>query len=176
MFDPWVRKIPWRRKWQPTPVFLPGKSHGQRSLARLQSIESQRVRHQYNDLACTHIALGTQLSVMWNPGWEGFGGEEMHVYIWLISLLSTWNYDNIVNQLCMCVSVAQLCLPLCDATDLSLPGFSVHGILQARILEWVAIPFSTGSSQPRDRTLVSCITGRFFTIWANLYSNTKLKV
>ena len=32
-FDPWVRKIPWRRKWQPTPVFLPGKSHGQRSLA-----------------------------------------------------------------------------------------------------------------------------------------------
>ena len=49
--------------------------------------------------------------------------------------------------------------------DHSLPGSSVHGILQARILEWVAIPFSRGSSQPRDQTLVSCIAGRFFTVW-----------
>ena len=46
------------------------------------------------------------------------------------------------------------------------PGSSVHGIFQARILEWVAIPFSRGSSQPRDQTQVSCMTGRFFTIWA----------
>ena len=44
------------------------------------------------------------------------------------------------------------------------PGFSVLGILQARILEWVAIPFSQGSSQPRDQTHVSCIAGSFFTI------------
>ena len=50
--------------------------------------------------------------------------------------------------------------------DCSLPGSSVHGILQARILEWVAIPFSTGSSWPRDWTWVSCIAGRFFTVWA----------
>ena len=48
----------------------------------------------------------------------------------------------------------------------SLPGFSVHGILQARILEWVAVPFSRGSSRPRDWTLVSHIDGRFFTSWA----------
>ena len=48
----------------------------------------------------------------------------------------------------------------------SLPGSSVRGILQARILEWVAIPFSWGSSQPRDQTQVSCIAGRFFTVWA----------
>ena len=45
----------------------------------------------------------------------------------------------------------------------SLPRSSIHGILQARILEWVAIPFSRGSSQPRDQTWVSCIAGRFFT-------------
>ena len=45
---------------------------------------------------------------------------------------------------------------------LSLPDSSVHGILQARVLEWVAIPFSRGSSQSRDRTWVSCIAGRFF--------------
>ena len=55
---------------------------------------------------------------------------------------------------------------LCDPMDCSLPGSSVHGILQARILEWVAIPFSRGSSQPRDQTWVSYIAGRFFTIWA----------
>ena len=46
--------------------------------------------------------------------------------------------------------VAQSCLTLCDPMDCSLPGSSVHGILQAKILEWVAIPFSRGSSQPRD--------------------------
>ena len=53
-----------------------------------------------------------------------------------------------------------------DPMDYSPPDSSVHGILQPRILGWVAIPFSRGSSGTRDRTLVSCITGRFFTIWA----------
>ena len=62
--------------------------------------------------------------------------------------------------------VTQSCPTLCDPVDCSLPGSSVHGIFQARVLEWVAIPFPRGSSQPRDRTLVSCITGRFFTIQA----------
>ena len=50
--------------------------------------------------------------------------------------------------------------------DCSPPGSSLHGILQARILEWVAIPFSRGSSWPRDWTWASCFAGRFFTIWA----------
>ena len=58
----------------------------------------------------------------------------------------------------MKVKVAQLRLTLCDPID-----FIVHGILQARILEWVAFPFSRESSQPRDRTQVSCIAGGFFT-------------
>ena len=53
-----------------------------------------------------------------------------------------------------------------DTREFWLPGSSVHGILQARILEWVAIPFSRGSSQPRDWTQVSCIAGGFFIIWA----------
>ena len=61
--------------------------------------------------------------------------------------------------------VSQLCLTLFNPMDCSPPGSSVHEILQARILEWVAIPFSRGSSQPRDQTWVSCIVGRFFTIW-----------
>ena len=60
------------------------------------------------------------------------------------------------------MKVAQLCSTLFDPMDCSLPDSSVHGILQARILEWVAIPFSKGSSRPRDQTLVSRIAGRFF--------------
>ena len=51
-----------------------------------------------------------------------------------------------------------------DLMDCSPPGSSVHGILQARILEWVAISFSRGSSRPKDRTRVSCIASRFFTV------------
>ena len=63
-------------------------------------------------------------------------------------------------------TVAQSCPTLCDPMDCSLPGSSVHGILQARVLEWVAISFSRRSPQPRDRPRVSHIMGRCFTIWA----------
>ena len=62
--------------------------------------------------------------------------------------------------------VAQSCLTLCDPMDCSLPGSSVHGIFQARVPEWIAISFSKGCSQPRDRTQVSCIVDRHFTVWA----------
>ena len=64
------------------------------------------------------------------------------------------------------VLVAQLCPTLCDPMGYSSPGSSVHEILQARILEWVVISSSRGTTRPRDWTQVSCITGRFFTIWA----------
>ena len=63
-------------------------------------------------------------------------------------------------------SISQSCPTLCYPIDCNPPSSSVHEILQARILEWVAIHFSRGSSQPRDRTQVSCIAGRFFTVWA----------
>ena len=65
----------------------------------------------------------------------------------------------------------QSCLPLCNPVD-----YTAHGILQARILEWVAFPFSRGSSQPRDRTQVSCIAGRFFTSWATREARGSLRV
>ena len=55
---------------------------------------------------------------------------------------------------------------LCDPMDYSRPGSSVHGMLQARILEWLAIPFSRGSSWPRDWAPGACIAGRFYTVWA----------
>ena len=72
----------------------------------------------------------------------------------------TWNHfsNSGFPFLTMKVKVAQSCLTLCDPMD-----YTVQGILQARILEWVAFPFSRGSSQSRDQTQVSHIAGRFFT-------------
>ena len=66
--------------------------------------------------------------------------------------------ENIYVNIVMKVKVAQSCLTLCDPMD-----YSVHGILQARILECGNFPFSRASSQPRDRTQVSCTVGGFFT-------------
>ena len=64
------------------------------------------------------------------------------------------------------VKFSQSCLILCNPMDYSPPGSSVHEILQTRMLEWVAIPFSRASASPRDQTWVSSITDRFFAIWA----------
>ena len=97
----------WRRARQPTPVFLPGESHGQR---------------------------GAWWSIV-----HGVTESESEV--------------------------TQLCQTLCDPMDCSLPGSSLHGIFQARALEWGAISFSRGSSWPRGRTRVSHIPGRRFNLW-----------
>ena len=68
-----------------------------------------------------------------------------------------------IDQVEVKVLVTQSCLTLCDPMDCSPPGSSVYGILQARILEWVAILFSRVSSQPRDQNQVSCVADVFFT-------------
>ena len=73
------------------------------------------------------------------------------------------------------ISVPQACPTLCDPMDCSLPGSSVHGIFQARILKWVAISFSRRSFRPRDRTRVSHIVGRRFTVWATIHWEEKGK-
>ena len=70
--------------------------------------------------------------------------------------------------------VTQSCPTLCNSMDCSLPGFSVHGIFQARVLEWVAFSFSRGSSQCRDQTQVSCIAGRRFTFWVAREAGTRV--
>ena len=81
-----------------------------------------------------------------------------------------WFFDWLLLSFQRCVCVCVSCSVVSDSLRPHEPcsprGFSVHGILQARILEWIAIPFSKGSSTPRDWTLVSCIADRFFTIWA----------
>ena len=85
-----------------------------------------------------------------------------------IALLSNVKWIVQVNQ--VKVKVAQMCLTLCNPM-----AYTVHGILQAGIVEWVAFPSSRGSSQPRDRTQVSCIAGGFFPSWAtrNLPKNAQ---
>ena len=70
------------------------------------------------------------------------------------------------------IEVAQSCPTLCDPMDCSLPGSSLHGILQARVLEWVDISFSRGSSWSKDQTQVSHIPGRRFNLWATREAGT----
>ena len=89
--------------------------------------------------------------------------------------IARWETKIMLSLLTVKVLVTQSCPTLCDPMDCSPPGFSVHGIRQAGILEWVAIPFSRGSSQSRDQTQVSCIAGWFFTIIAKLLCITGLQ-
>ena len=77
--------------------------------------------------------------------------------------LSVWNG---IIHVCICVHACSGMSALCDPMDYSPPGSTVHGILQARILEWFAISYSRESSWPRDQTLVSRIAGSFFTVGA----------
>ena len=73
---------------------------------------------------------------------------------------NAWKGLEVRERVCMCAKLLQLCLTPCiDPMDYKTPAdYSVHGILQARILEWVAMPSSRGSSGPRDQTRVSCIS------------------
>ena len=103
--------------------------------------------------------------------------DGLHFSLFYSSLLPPWFFLSITHLstqlnlshvrvcVCVCVCVNHSVVYDCNPMDCSPPGSSVHGILYARTLEWVTIPFSRGSSQPRDRTWVSCIAGRFFTIW-----------
>ena len=87
----------------------------------------------------------------------------MYMYTLVISLFNLIIYDWVSEWVS---EVAQSCLTLCNPMDCNLLGFSIHGILQARILEWTATSFSKGSSQPRDRSWVSHIGGIRFDLWA----------
>ena len=97
---------------------------------------------------CPHlIAFSLALLWTWNAPAPG-----------LVVYCSLGNKDFFKIEVCVCAKSLQSCLSLCNPMDCSPPGSSVHGILQARILEWVAMPFSRGSSWPRDRTHVSYVS------------------
>ena len=126
-----------------------------------------------------HLLLCVLFASILFPAWGCRQSKEFGEFL---SIFLFFSYTNIKEaklcffflNVCVCVCVcacARTCLvtqsrpTLCNTMDHSPPASSVHGILQARILEWIAFPFSRGSSQPRNWTRVSCIAGGFFTIW-----------
>ena len=160
-FYSWVGKIRWRRDRLPSSVFLgfPRGSAGKESICNVGDLGS--------------------IPGLRRPSGEGKGypllysGQESSLdsivhgvaksQTWLSNFhFHTWNAYACTRF----VKLLQSCLTLCYTMDCSSPGSSVYGILQARILELVAMPFSKGSSPSRDWTRVSSIVGRFFTIWA----------
>ena len=118
--------------------------------------------------------------------WEVGAGEDASKSLVSLSVLwLAWLHWCWVLCVCVCVCVcvyvlcvldAQSCLTLCNPMDYSLPGSSVHGILQAKMLEWVAILFSRGSSWPRGWTWVSCIADRFFAVWATREADARFYI
>ena len=160
-----VGKIPWRRKWQSTPALLPGKSHGRRSLigyspwCHKESDTNERLHFHFH----SHPYMNTGKTIALTR--QSLVSKVMSLLLNMLSRLAiTFLPRSKVKVKESESEVAQLCWTLCNPPDCSPPGFSVHRILQARILEWVAISFSRGSSQPRDRTQVSCIAGRRFNL------------
>ena len=101
--------------------------------------------------------------------------ELVSLWLWNIFHDMEQSTTNLSSQWCLCCAVlclvTQLCLTYCNPMDCSLPGSSVHGILQATKLEWVAVPSSRASSQPRDWIQVYCIASGFFTVWATREAN-----
>ena len=137
--DPWVGNIPWRREWLPTPLFL--------------------LVDPMDRGACSVIVHGvaksqTQLSSYPSPPPHP---RHTHTHTRLNHLAIQKTLHNIINQILHAKSL-QSCLTLCDPMDCNPLGSSVREIIQARILEWIVISSSGGSSQPWDQTLISCIS------------------
>ena len=104
--------------------------------------------------------VGTQTQERLSPEPSAKSSSVLHPSNFIFFELS---FGTSLGSLCMWHLVAQLYPTLWDSTDCSPPNSSVHGISQARILDWAAISFSRASSRPRDRNRVSCIAGGLFT-------------
>ena len=162
-----------RRKWQTTPVFFPEEFHGQRSLAG--SMGSQRATNIIHQV-CHGFSPKEQTSFNFMAAviaWSDFGAQEnkvcycFHFYPiylpWSEGIrchdLSFLNLGPLISSHAFCDGglVAQSYPTLCDPMDCSPWGSSDLGISQTRILEWVTISSSRGSSQPRDLTHISCV-------------------
>ena len=130
--------MPWRRKWQPPPVFLPKKSHGKRSLVGYSPWGHKELdMTEWPALSKQGIKSSERKQIMSNGEW--CPNEELvkktNTY------KPTWSESSSESE----SEVTQSYLTLCDPMDCSLTGSSVHGIFQARVLEWIAISFSRGS-------------------------------
>ena len=190
-FNLWVRKIPWRREWQTTPVFLPGESHRQRSFVHGVTKSLNMTERLTCSLSlCNHkahlqiypTACFCHLTPLFVTGKRR-----------QLGCLLQSHFQRLLK---VKVKVAQSCLTLCNSpwnspgqntgvgspslpqgifpTQGSNPGlphcrqilYQLSHKESPRILEWVDYPFSRGSSQPRNWIRVSCIAGRLFTHWA----------
>ena len=166
MQEIWVRNIPLENKVVTHTRTLDGEFHGQRSLMS------------YSPWSCKESDMTEWLTLHFTSSLQHH--YWFCVFVLLINLWSGISVSlklwlSLFFQFChfsiywkpyykVKVKVVQSCPTLCDPMDCI-----VHGILQARILKWVAFPFSRGSSQPTDRTQVSHIAGGFFTSWATRY-------
>ena len=100
--------------------------------------------------------------------WDGQNSKSQRTWIQVLPMSLTCSFKSVL--------VTQSCPTLWDPKNCSLTGSSVHGILQARTLNTEVIPFSRGSSPPRDQTQVSCIIGRFFTNWTTRETQKYIQV
>ena len=119
------------------------------------------------------IFLVTSQTCQWERHREFWINQRQNAFYWQYTYIHTniYKMNHTKDSLALHLSggrcsVIKLCLTLCDPMDWNPPGSSVHKISQARILEWVAISFSKGSSWPRDWTCVSCIGRRILHCWA----------
>ena len=128
-----------RREWQPIPVFLPGEFHGQRSLAGY-SPWGCKESHMTEQLTHNIQRAETQFIFQLISLHKSRTVTHLHTPL-IFSCLALWNIIHIQHAELSIVKVAQSHQTVCDPKD-----YTVHGILQARILEWVAVPFSRGSS------------------------------
>ena len=142
---------------------------------------TETIIHQYNELGLAKAVVGASLVAQlvknlpamqetWVQflGWEDTLEKEMAAHS-SIPAMDRGDWQATVHEVtrvnqhqsCCCL-VTKSCLTICDLMDCTVPGFSVCGIPQARILEWVVIYFSRASSRHRDQIFISCIAGRFF--------------
>ena len=171
-FDPWIRKIPWRRAWQPTPVFLPGESHGQKSLAgyspwghkELDMTEATALKQ---SSVKTHLVGNVEYTIMWSADGDFYFFIYNSFAIFFCPIVLTRTSSAIRSgDVCVHAKSLQSCPTLCHFINCSPPGSSVHRILQARILEWVAISTPGDLPDPgiKPTPLTSLdLAGRFFT-------------
>ena len=165
-FDPWVGKVPCRRARQPTPVLLPGESlwteePGGAAVHRVAESDTAEAQHRPPFRTTEKI-----LRCKSNKTFQIFMlktviKEDLNKWR---NITCSWMEDNTVKvsntpQIdTLCVLVAQSCPTLCHPMDCSPPGSSIYGIFQVRILEWIAIFYSRGSSRPGDWNHISCVS------------------
>ena len=144
-----------------------GKSHVHRASCQKGSCQAAVHRGNFSFFGKASAVLLRSFNWMNQAHWDYLKQSPLfknpHA-LWMLITFTKYLHSNtyIVGKKKVKVFIAQLCPTLCSPRDCSPPGSSVRGNLQARILEWVAMPFSRESSLPRDWTLVSCITGGFF--------------